>query len=312
MLSAAAATFPAAIFAQSKPLRLVVPFPPGGATDIVARLLAEPLARELGTPVFVDNRPGAGGSIGMAEVARAAPDGLTLGIATTSTHGVNPAVYRKLPYDAVKDFVPVAEVVKAPAVLIVPASLGVNDLASFMKLLKAKPGALSYASAGVGTVSQMWAELFKSSTGTFMVHIPFRGAAPAINELLAGRVQAYFDQVASALPHIRGGKVKALAVSWPQRLAALPDVPTFGELSMFSNNVPSWFGLVAPAGTPQAMVRKIYAAVQKSLADKATAERLMAQGLYPSDIAPEDFGVQIRKEIDRMQRVARYAKIELD
>lgn len=312
MLSAVAGTFPTAIFAQAKPLRLVVPFPAGGATDIVARALSEPLARELGVPVMVENRAGAGGSIGMAEVARSAPDGFTLGVATTSTHGVNPAVYKKLPYDAVKDFVPVAELVKAPAVLIVPASLGVNDCASFIKLLKSKPGKLSYASAGVGTISHMWAELFKRSTETFMLHIPYRGAAPAINDLLAGQVQAYFDQLASALPHIRGGRVKALAVSWATRVAALPDVPTFAELVLGSNNVPSWFGLVAPAGTAMPTVRRLHAAVQKGLKDKVVSERLIAQGLYPSDLMPEDFGVQIRKEIDRMQRVARYAKIELD
>ncbi|WP_395699632.1 tripartite tricarboxylate transporter substrate binding protein BugE [Aquabacterium sp.] len=312
LLGAAVGSFPLAMFAQSKVLRLVVPFPPGGATDIVARAIGEPLGRDLGMPVLVDNRAGAGGSIGMAEVARAAPDGMTLGLATMSTHGVNPAVYKKLPYDAVKDFAPVAELVKAPAVLVVPASLGVKDYAGFIRLVKAQPGKYSYASAGVGTISHMWAELFKSTTGAFMVHIPYRGAAPALNDLLAGQVQAYFDQLASALPHIRAGRLKALAVSWPAHVEALPAVPTFAELALASNNLPSWFGLVAPAGTPMPMVRRLYGAVQKALADPALQARLIAQGLYPSDITPEDFGVQIRKEIDRMQRVARYAKIELD
>jgi tripartite-type tricarboxylate transporter receptor subunit TctC len=248
----------------------------------------------------------------MAEVARAAPDGWTLGVATTSTHGVNPAVYKKLPYDAIKDFAPVAELVKAPAVLVVPSSLGVSDYAAFLALLKSRPGRLAYASAGVGTIGHMWGELFKSTTNTFMLHIPYRGAAPAINDLLGGQVQAYFDQVASALPHIQSGKLKALAVSWPRRLEILPQVPTFGELSLFSNNFPSWFGLVAPARTPDTAIRRLHAAVMKGLNDKAIQERLIRQGLYPSDLLPEEFGVQIRKEIDRMQRVARFAKIQLD
>ena len=311
-MAATAAAFPTPLLAQTRALRLVVPFPAGGATDIVARAISEPLAKEMGVPVIVDNRAGAGGSIGMAEVARAAPDGWTLGVATTSTHGVNPAVYKKLPYDAIKDFAPVAELVKAPAVLVVPSSLGVSDYAAFLALLKSRPGRLAYASAGVGTIGHMWGELFKSTTNTFMLHIPYRGAAPAINDLLGGQVQAYFDQVASALPHIQSGKLKALAVSWPRRLEILPQVPTFGELSLFSNNFPSWFGLAAPARTPDTAIRRLHAAVMKGLNDKAIQERLIRQGLYPSDLLPEEFGVQIRKEIDRMQRVARFAKIQLD
>jgi tripartite-type tricarboxylate transporter receptor subunit TctC len=311
-MAATAAALPTPLLAQTRALRLVVPFPAGGATDIVARAISEPLAKEMGVPVIVDNRAGAGGSIGMAEVARAAPDGWTLGVATTSTHGVNPAVYKKLPYDAIKDFAPVAELVKAPAVLVVPSSLGVSDYAAFLALLKSRPGKLAYASAGVGTIGHMWGELFKSTTNAFMLHIPYRGAAPAINDLLGGQVQAYFDQVASALPHIQSGKLKALAVSWPRRLEILPQVPTFGELSLFSNNFPSWFGLVAPARTPDTAIRRLHAAVMKGLNDKAIQERLIRQGLYPSDLLPEEFGVQIRKEIDRMQRVARFAKIQLD
>lgn len=299
--------------AQARPLRLVVPFPPGGATDITARAVGEQLGRELGQTVVVENRGGAGGSLGMAEVARAAPDGLTLGVATLSTHGVNPAVYKQLPYDAEKSFTPVAELVRAPGVLVVSAAAGFKDYAGFLAALKAQPGRLSYASPGNGTIGHMWAELFKSATGTFMLHVPYRGAAPAITDLIAGQVQAYFDQVASALPHVQAGRLKALAVSWPQRLSALPDVPTFGELNLASNNVPSWFGLVAPAGTPEPVVGRLHAAVQRSLRAPGMAEKLAAMGLYPSDLdSPAQFGVQIRKEIDRMQRVARYAKVQLD
>ena len=188
---------------EGKPLRLVVPFPPGGATDITARSLQESLARILKQPVVLDNRGGAGGSIGMAEVARAPADGLTIGVATLSTHGVNPPVYSKLPYQPTKDFVGVTEIVKAPGVIVVnPAVLPVKDFADLVKYLKAHPGKVSYATPGNGTIGHMWGELFKSSTGTSMVHIPYRGAGPAVNDVLAGQVAVYFDQVASSLPQI--------------------------------------------------------------------------------------------------------------
>ncbi len=312
-LALAAGTFlPAINWAQGRPLRLVVPFPPGGATDITARVLAEPLARILGQPVVVDNRAGAGGSIGMAEVARAAGDGLTLGVATLSTHGVNPAVYSKLPYDPVKDFAAVTEIVKAPGVVVVNADLPVRTFDEFIKYLKARPGKVSYASPGNGTIGHMWGELFKSTTNTFMVHIPYRGAGPALNDVLAGQVGAYFDQVASSLPHIQSGKLRAMAVSWGKRLDVLPQVPTYGELSLFSNNDPSWFGLVAPAATPAPVVSRIQDAVARALREPAVREKLSGQGLFPSGSAPAEFAAQIRKEIDKMQRISKFARIALD
>ena len=312
MALAGTSLLPGLSMAQGKPLRLVVPFPPGGATDITARVLVEPLARLLEQPVIVDNRAGAGGSIGMAEVAKAVPDGLTVGVATLSTHGVNPAVYKKLPYDPLKDFAAVTEVVKAPGVLVVSASLPVRDFAEFIKYLKANPGKVTYASPGNGTIGHMWGELFKSTTNTFMVHIPYRGAGPALNDLIGGQVQVYFDQVASSLPHIQSGKLRALAVSWGQRLAVLPAVPTYGELSLFSNNDPSWFGLVAPAATPPAAVRRIQDAVARALREPAVRDRLAGQGLFASGSLPDEFGAQIRKEIDKMQRISRFARISLD
>jgi tripartite-type tricarboxylate transporter receptor subunit TctC len=304
---------PALSWAQNKTVRLVVPFAAGGSSDIVARAVGEQLAKELGQPVIVDNKAGAGGSIGMAEVARAAPDGLTLGLATMSTHGVNPAVYKSLPYDPDKGFTPVAELVKAPGVLVVTEKLGVSDYASFIKLLNEKPGKLSYGSSGIGSIGHMWGELFKAATKTHMVHIPYRGAGAAANDMLAGVIQVGFDQVASSLPFIKNGKLRALAVSWHERLDVLPDVPTFSEVGNDSNSVPSWFGLVAPAGTPDDVVKRLHAATTKSLASPGMKGRLAALGLYPSTLAtPQQFGVQIRKEIDRMQRVARFAKIQLD
>ncbi|MCA3238350.1 MAG: tripartite tricarboxylate transporter substrate binding protein BugE [Curvibacter sp.] len=298
--------------AQNQTTRLIVPFPPGGATDVTARVLTEPLARILGHAVIVENRAGAGGSIGMTEVARAAPDGHTLGVATLSTHGVNPAVYKKLPYDPVKDFAPVTEVVKAPGVLLINATLPVNDLAGFVAYLKANPGKVMYASPGNGTIGHMWGELFKSTTNTFMLHIPYRGAGPAMNDLLAGQVMASFDQVASALPHIQSGKLRALAVSWSKRLDVLPNTPTYAEAGLAGNNDPSWFGLVAPSGTPATVTGRLQVAVTKALAEPAVRERLAGLGLFPTGSSPAAFRAQISYEIEKMKRIGEFAKISLD
>jgi tripartite-type tricarboxylate transporter receptor subunit TctC len=310
---AATSVLPGMGWAQSnKPLRLVVPFPPGGATDITARVLSEPLARALGMAVIVENRAGAGGSIGMSEVAKAAPDGLTLGVATLSTHGVNPAVYKKLPYDPIKDFVAVTELVKAPGVVVVNAALPVKNFAELVAYLKANPGKLSYASPGNGTIGHMWGELFKSTTNTFMVHIPYRGAGPALNDVVGGQVMVYFDQVAASLPFIQSGKLRAIAVSWDKRLDVLPSTPTYGELGLPNSNDPSWFGLVAPAGTPAAVVNRVQQAVVKSLQEPAVRTKLAAQGLFASGTTPAEFDAQIKREIAKMQRIAQFAKISIE
>ncbi len=312
ILASATAAAPLAL-AQGKPsIRLVVPFAPGGATDIVARTVAELLSRELGQTIVVDNRAGAGGTIGTAEVARARPDGLTLGVATASTHGVNPAVYKKLPYDAVKDFAAVAQLVQAPGVMVVPTALGIKDYASFLALVKASPGKYTYASAGNGAVSHMWAELFKSATRTDILHVPYKGAAPAVTALLTGEVQLYFDQLASSLPHIRSGRLTPLAVSWPTRLKSVPDTPTFAEVSLPSNNIPSWFGIVAPAGTPADTVKTLHDAIAKVLQDPGLVESFAARELFPTKSSSAEFAAVIRDEVARMRQVAGTAKIQLD
>ncbi|MDO8695323.1 MAG: tripartite tricarboxylate transporter substrate binding protein BugE [Sheuella sp.] len=297
---------------QSKTIRLVVPFPAGGSTDIAARVLAEPLSRILGQTVVVENRGGAGGSIGMMEVAKAAPDGTTFGVATVSTHGVNPAVYKNLPYDPIKNFAPVTELVEAPGVLLVNATLPVQNFAQFMDYLKANPDKLSYASTGNGTVSHMWAELFKTTTKTSMTHVPYKGAGPALNDLVGGQVMVYFDQVASAMPHIKSGKLRPLAVSWPTRLEPLPDVPTYAELNLASNNDPSWFGLVAPIGTPEKDIQRVRDAAAKALSEPAVRERLAGMGLFPTGSTPAEFGEIIRKEILKMQGLAKTTGIAID
>ncbi|QKV51501.1 Bug family tripartite tricarboxylate transporter substrate binding protein [Comamonas antarctica] len=311
---AATTVVPGMSFAQdnSRPLRIVVPFPPGGSTDMVVRNLQDVLGRLLNQPVVIENRAGAGGSIGMSEVARAT-DNLTLGVATLSTHGVNPAVLSKLPYDATKDFVGVTEMVKAPGVIVVnPKALPVKDMAELVAYLKANPGKVSYATPGNGTIGHMWGELFKRATGTDMLHIPYRGAGPAINDVLGGQVPVYFDQVASSLAQINSGKVRAIAVSWPERLDVLPNVPTYAELGYKDINDPSWFGLVAPKSMPAAQVARIQKAVAAALKEDVVKQRMAAQGLYPTGTSTAAFTKQIETEIAKMKQVAAYAKIQLD
>jgi tripartite-type tricarboxylate transporter receptor subunit TctC len=311
-IAAAAAVFSPPLLAQTRTLRLVVPFAPGGPTDIVARAIAEPMSRLLGSTVVVDNKAGAGGTLGMAEVARAPADGSVLGLATVSTHGVNPVLYRKLSYDAKQDFAPVSELVRAPVVMLVNANVPARNMAEMLAPLTANPGKLSYGSPGSGTVGHMLTELFKSQTQTFMVHIPYRGSGPALTDLMAGQIQVYFDQLASALPHIKAGRVRALAVSWDKRLEVLPDVPTFAEVALPANNAPTWFGVVAPAKTPAAEVRRFNEVILKALHDTAVRERFAQLALFPSGSTPEAFAQTIAREIDTMARVAKFAGIELE
>lgn len=313
LAAAAAVSVSGMSMAQDKrALRIIVPFPAGGATDMVPRNLQDVLTRLLEQPVVIENKAGAGGSIGMAEVARAT-DGLTFGIATLSTHGVNPAVYKKLPYDATSDFVGVTEIVKAPGVIVInPKLIPAKNFAELVAYLKANPGKVSYATPGNGTIGHMWGAQFIKATGVEMLHIPYRGAGPAINDVLGGQVPVYFDQVASSLPHIQAGKLKAIAVSWNERLAVLPDVPTYAEAGHPELNDPSWFGLVAPKNTPAEQVARVQKAIVQALQEAAVKQRMDAQGLYISGTSSEAFTQQISHEVKKMKDVAKAANISIE
>ena len=296
----------------SRPVRIIVPFPPGGTTDIVARLVADRLGSTLGQPAVIENRGGAGGAIGATEIARAAPDGYTLGIATVSTHGVNPAINPKLAYDALRDFTPISNLASVPNVVSANPSLGVHDLKELITRAKASPGKITYASAGNASLSHMLGELFKSATSTDLLHVPYKGVGPALNDTLGGQVNILFDNLPSSLPHIQSGKLRALAVSSAARLQSLPDVPTFAEAGVPQLNDPSWFGLVGPAKLSEAILARVHKAVATALAAPEVRERMRQAGAVAAGNTPSEFAAQIRTEIERHRRVAAERGIRID
>lgn len=297
----------------NKPIRLVIPFPPGGTTDIVGRVIAERLGQNLGQPVVVENRGGGGGAIGAVEVVRAAPDGYTIGMATVSTMAVNPACNPKLAYRSPEDFALITNLVGVPNVVTVnPGKVAAQNMAEFVKLLKASPGKFSYASSGTCGIGHMNGELFKVTSGTFMVHIPYRGSGPALNDVLAGQVEVFFDNVPSSLASIQAGKLRALAVAAPKRIDVLPNVPTYAELGMAAVNDPVWYGLLAPANTPADIVNRIHQAAVKTLADPDIRAKLKLQGAEPIGNTPEEFRKQIITERDKMITLVKRQGIKLD
>ena len=309
----AQATWPA------KPVRIVVPFAAAGTTDILARALAPELQRVFGQPFVVDNKPGAGGNNGAAEVAKSANDGYTLLMGTVGTHAINASLYPKMPFDPVKDFAPVALVAGVPNVLVVnPGTaqrLGITDVASLVRALKANPGKLNMASSGNGTSIHLAGELFKSLTGTYMVHIPYRGSGPALIDLMGGSMDVMFDNLPSALPHVKSGKLKALAVTSAQRSTALPDVPTVAEAggpALKTYEASSWFGLLAPAGTPAEVVNRVAAETAKAMAAPAFKERLQSQGAIPSGIGPAEFARFIDAETRKWAQVVKASGAKVD
>src|SRR5690606_38213549 len=304
---AAAAAYP------EQPIKLIVPFAPGGTTDIVGRLLAERLGNELNQVIVVENRAGAGGSIGTASVAQAQPDGYTLGIATVSTHGINPVVYKNLPYDAGKDFTPITNIAAVPNVMVLnPQKVSARNMAEFVEQAKADPGKFAYASAGNGSVSHMMGELFKMASGTDLLHVPYRGVGPALTDTLAGQVDILFDNLPSSIPHIKEGKLVALAVASPERSAAVPDAPTCAEVGLEPVNDPSWFGLIAPAGLPADIRDALNKAAVKALSGDEIKERLAQLGATPVADAPEEFQQTIQKTLERNAKIAQEANISLD
>jgi len=272
-----------------KPIRLVVPYAVGGTTDIIARVVGNAMGQALGQSVVVENRPGAGGGIGSAYAARQPADGYTLVMAVESSHAVNPNVYTSTQYDPLKDFAPISNLADVPNVLVVNPALPAADFPAFLALLKSAPGKYAYGSSGNGGLSNMNGELFMNATGTRMLHVPYKGLGPALNDLVAGQVQAVFDNIPSSYPLIQAGRIRPLAVAARQRLAVLPDVPTYDELGLPVMNQPSWFGLAAPAGTPAPVLDRLNAAVRKALADPQTAAAIEKQGAIPSPMSREEF-----------------------
>jgi tripartite-type tricarboxylate transporter receptor subunit TctC len=301
----------------SKPVRIVVPFAPGGTTDILARAVAPELTKAFGQQFVVDNRAGAGGNVGADIVAKSPADGYTLLMGTVGTHGINKSLYAKMPFDPQKDFAPVTLVAGVPNVMVMNAEkagkLGINSVADFIKYAKSRPGQLSMASSGNGTSIHLAGELFKSQTGIFMTHIPYRGSGPALLDLVGGNVDVMFDNLPSAMPQIKGGKLKAFAVTSAQRSGAMPELPTVEEAGKLKGfEASSWFGLLAPAGTPPDIVSRIQQEVAKALNTPVIKEKMLAQGAIPSGNTPQEFAKLIDSEIAKWAQVVKVSGAKVD
>jgi tripartite-type tricarboxylate transporter receptor subunit TctC len=296
----------------AKPIHLIVPFPPGGGNDTVARAIATQISPELGQPVVIDNRPGAGGSVGAELAAKAPADGYTLFLAGVGSHAVNPNVHAKLPYDPVKDFAPVTLIASAPSVLVINPSVPAKNIAEFTAYARANPGKLNYASNGAGSAAQLAAAMYESMAGVKMVHVPYKGIAPAITDLLGGQVQLMFGTVVALVPHIQAGKLRALAVTSRKRSPLLPEVPTLAESGLPDYQAGSWYGIEAPTGTPRPIIDQLNAVIVKALRQPDVARRLALEGAEVVGSTPEEFGEHIKSEIARVGKVVRAAGIQAE
>jgi tripartite-type tricarboxylate transporter receptor subunit TctC len=296
----------------SKPVRIINPFAPGGATDQIARHMAQKLTEAWGQPVVVENRPGASGAIGVEVVAKSTPDGYTLLIATQTTHAANPALYSKLPYDAAKDFAPLTLVGSTPLALLVHPSVRASSVQELIAHLKANPGKLSYGSGGNGTSQHLTMELFKKMTGTFIVHIPYKGAGPALTDFLGGQLQLMFDNLPTALPHVKAGKLKALAVSTAQRSALAPELPTIAESGLAGYDLATWFAFFAPAATPREVLTKVSADMRNALAQPDMKERLVATGVDVRGSSAEELAAFHRAEVAKWAKIVKDSGAKLD
>jgi len=311
----AAAVFSGAALAQSypsRPIHFIVPYPAGGPLDTIARLLGQKVSENVKQPVIVENKPGAGGNIGADFVAKSPPDGYAILMGAVATHAINPTLYANIPYDPVRDFAPITQVASTPNVLVVNPSIPASNVKEFVAYAKANPGKLNFGSGSTGSAGHLAGELFKSMAGVDMTHIPYKGAAPAMQDLIGGQIQLMFDNLASALTQVRAGKVKALAVTTAKRSSLAPDLPTIAESGLPGFDISTWFGIFAPGGTPPEVVARLNTEFTRALAMPDIREKMLNLGAEPVSSTPEQFAAYIRSEAEKYARVVKASGAKAD